>query len=72
MLWGYASSALKRAPRYDDAAFRRFLRRYQHACLRLGKRAATRRINEEQAAVWRATHPVAGTKGLGGGIHAAP
>jgi Transposase DDE domain group 1/Glycosyl transferase family 2 len=30
-------------PRYDDLEFRRFLRSYQHACLRLGKRAATAR-----------------------------
>jgi len=72
MLWGYASSALKGAPRYEDAAFRRFLRRYQHACLRLGKREATRRINEQQARAWHAAHPRGTPKGLAGGIHAPP
>ncbi len=41
MLWGYLGSWLKGLPRYDDPEFRRFLRSYQHACLRMGKRAAT-------------------------------
>jgi biofilm PGA synthesis N-glycosyltransferase PgaC len=41
MLWGYTRSALRRLPRYDDPEFRRFLRRYQYACLRYGKAAAT-------------------------------
>ncbi len=57
MLWGYLSSWLKGLPRYDDLEFRRFLRSYQHACLRLGKRAATARVNAEQARVWHARHP---------------
>jgi exopolysaccharide biosynthesis WecB/TagA/CpsF family protein len=52
MLWGYASSAVRRLPRYDDPAFRRFLRRYQRLCLRHGKREATRRIDAAQAPVW--------------------
>jgi glycosyltransferase involved in cell wall biosynthesis len=56
MLWGYVSSKLKHAPRYEDAEFRKFVRRYQHACLRMGKAAATRKINEEQARVWEAAH----------------
>jgi poly-beta-1,6-N-acetyl-D-glucosamine synthase len=59
MLWGYLRSWLMGLPRYDDLEFRRFLRSYQHACLRLGKRAATARINAEQAQVWRASHPAA-------------
>jgi hypothetical protein len=54
MIWGYARSALRRLPRYGDAEFRSFLRRYQRSCLLLGKREATRRINERQAGVWRA------------------
>jgi len=54
MIWGYLRSALRRLPRYGDAEFRRFLRRYQRACLVLGKSEATRRLNESQAAVWRA------------------
>ncbi len=56
MLWGYLGSWLKRLPRYDDPEFRRFLRSYQHACLRMGKRAATARINAERALFWRANH----------------
>lgn len=57
MLWGYASSAARRVPRYEDAEFRRFLRRYQHLALRVGKRAATARIDRERAPVWEHAHP---------------
>jgi hypothetical protein len=57
MLWGYFRSWLRRLPRYDDLEFRRFLRSYQHACLRMGKRAATARINTERAQLWRSSHP---------------
>ena len=56
MLWGYLSSRLKGAPRYGDAEFRRFLRRYQHLCLRMGKTAATRKVNAERASIWQAKH----------------
>jgi poly-beta-1,6-N-acetyl-D-glucosamine synthase len=55
MLWGYFRSWLKGLPRYDDPEFRRFLRSYQHACLRMGKRAATARVNAERAPLWRAS-----------------
>jgi biofilm PGA synthesis N-glycosyltransferase PgaC len=58
MLWGYFRSWLSRLPRYDDLEFRRFLRSYQHACLRKGKQAATAQINAERAQLWRASHPV--------------
>ena len=55
MLWGYVSSAARGACRATTiSAFRRFLRRYQRACLLHGKREATRRVNEAQAAVWPA------------------
>jgi poly-beta-1,6-N-acetyl-D-glucosamine synthase len=57
MLWGYFRSWLKGLPRYDDPEFRIFLRSYQHACLRLGKRAATARVEAERAQFWRAHHP---------------
>ena len=57
MLWGYLSSAVKRAPRYEEPGFRTFLRRYQHACLGMGKKAATAKVNAEQAAAWHARHP---------------
>jgi poly-beta-1,6-N-acetyl-D-glucosamine synthase len=60
MLWGYFRSWLKGLPRYDDLEFRRFLRSYQHACLRMGKRAATARFNAEQAHVWHAKHSAPG------------
>ena len=56
MLWGYLSSWFKGLPRYDDLEFRRFLRSYQHACLRMGKRAATARVNAERAHLWHASH----------------
>jgi poly-beta-1,6-N-acetyl-D-glucosamine synthase len=56
MMYGYAKSALKRAERLDDLEFRRFLRRYQRACLVLGKREATRRTNTQQASVWAARY----------------
>src|SRR5436190_885278 len=57
MLWGYLRSWLKRLPRYDDPEFRRFVRSYQHACLLLGKRAATARVEAERAHLWHKRHP---------------
>ena len=54
MLWGYFRSWLQGLPRYDDIEFRRFLRAYQHACLRIGKRAATARVDAERAGLWHA------------------
>jgi poly-beta-1,6-N-acetyl-D-glucosamine synthase len=57
MLWGYLRSWLRGLPRYDDPEFRRFLRSYQHTCLRVGKRAATARIDTERARLWHASHP---------------
>lgn len=55
--WGYARSMLRQEPRYEDAEFRRFLRRYQWDCLMRGKRRATDRLNARQAFVWAASHP---------------
>jgi glycosyltransferase involved in cell wall biosynthesis len=60
MLWGYFKSWLAGLPRYDDLEFRRFLRAYQHACLRLGKRTATARVNAERAGLWHASHRAPG------------
>jgi poly-beta-1,6-N-acetyl-D-glucosamine synthase len=60
MLWGYLRSWLKALPRYDDLEFRRFVRSYQHACLRFGKRAATARVNAERAQFWHAKHGLPG------------
>lgn len=56
MLWGYARSAWRGAPRYGDPAFRQFLRRYQYACLLRGKRTATAQLNERQRPMWEAAH----------------
>ena len=59
MWWGYVLSLLRRAPRYEDPAFRRFLRAYQRDCLLRGKAAATQRLDDRQAARWRPQKPVA-------------
>lgn len=40
MLWGYLISAVARKPRYNDRAFRQFLRRYQRRALWRGKKRA--------------------------------
>jgi hypothetical protein len=49
MWWGYLRSLIAGLPRYSDAEFRRFLVRYQWAGLLLGKRRATRRLDETAA-----------------------
>jgi glycosyltransferase involved in cell wall biosynthesis len=54
MEWGWLRSWFLRKPRYGDAAFRSFLRRYQRECLLYGKRRATARLDERQAQRWRA------------------
>jgi biofilm PGA synthesis N-glycosyltransferase PgaC len=56
MLWGYLGSWLKRLPRYEDVEFRQFLRSYQHACLRIGKRGATVWVEAQQSHLWHAKH----------------
>jgi poly-beta-1,6-N-acetyl-D-glucosamine synthase len=56
MLWGYLRSWFKGLPRYEDFEFRRFLRSYQHACLRVGKQAAMARFEAERAPLWHASH----------------
>jgi glycosyltransferase involved in cell wall biosynthesis len=58
-VWGYARSAARRVPRYDDLEFRRFLRRYQRLALVLGKRAAIRKLDAERAPLWEVAHPEA-------------
>ncbi len=52
MLQGYFKSMLEQSPRYGDAEFRRFLRRYQWSILVKGKARATAELNERQAARW--------------------
>jgi glycosyltransferase involved in cell wall biosynthesis len=48
MLWGWISSALLRKPRFDDPAFRKFLRRYQWRALIAGKKRAIEEIHREK------------------------
>lgn len=45
MWWGYVRAALQRQPRYNDPAFRAFLRKYQRACLWHGKARATEALH---------------------------
>jgi hypothetical protein len=50
--WGFVRSMIRRLPRYGDAGFRSFLRKYQWDCLVLGKRKATEKLNAMQACQW--------------------
>ncbi|MBL8861133.1 MAG: glycosyltransferase family 2 protein [Planctomycetes bacterium] len=53
-MWaGYVASGLRGAARLEDRALREFIQRYQRRCLWLGKRRATRAIEELQAHAWR-------------------
>jgi glycosyltransferase involved in cell wall biosynthesis len=54
MMWGWLKSFFKRAPRYEDPAFRKFVNRYQWACLLKGKHRATREFEAMQASAWHA------------------
>jgi glycosyltransferase involved in cell wall biosynthesis len=56
MWWGFTRAMIAHKPRYEDLAFRKFLRRYQWACLLRGKAGATRRFNEAQTPVWIGNH----------------
>jgi hypothetical protein len=60
MLYGYFGSMLARKPRFGDETFRRFLRKYQRACLLKGKARATEDLNARQAAVWDPGAPAPG------------
>jgi poly-beta-1,6-N-acetyl-D-glucosamine synthase len=53
MMHGYFKAMVEGQERYGDAEFRRFLRRYQWACLVKGKERATRELNERQASAWK-------------------
>jgi biofilm PGA synthesis N-glycosyltransferase PgaC len=59
MLWGYFGSWLKGLPRYDDPEFRRFLRSFQYACLRMGKRTATLKTQADRKHLWRGQKSIA-------------
>jgi glycosyltransferase involved in cell wall biosynthesis len=51
MIWGWLKAALEGAPRYEDPAFRKFLRHYQRRALRIGKKRALEEIYQEKSAV---------------------
>lgn len=52
MLYGYLRSFLQGSGRYEDPDFRRFLRRYQHRVLMVGKKRAIAEIDACGADVW--------------------
>jgi hypothetical protein len=54
MFWGWLGSALRRRPRYGDAEFRKYLRRYQWQVLCRGKKAAVASLEESGKSVWQA------------------
>lgn len=49
MLWGWIKAALAGTPRYEDAAFRQYLRRYQRRALLFGKKRALEKMYSEMA-----------------------
>jgi poly-beta-1,6-N-acetyl-D-glucosamine synthase len=51
MLWGWLKAALTGKPRYEDIAFRKFLRRYQWRALWLGKKRAIEEIDRKRRLV---------------------
>jgi poly-beta-1,6-N-acetyl-D-glucosamine synthase len=56
MLQGYLGARWRGEPRYDDLAFRSFLRRYQWGAMFRGKRRTIERIEREMEPVWAARH----------------
>jgi glycosyltransferase involved in cell wall biosynthesis len=59
IVWGYFKSMFQRKPRYGDAEFRRFVRRYQWNVLLKGKTKATAEVNEQQKSQWRSSNSLA-------------
>ena len=47
MMWGWLKAFLQARPRYDNPAFRAFLRRYQRRALLVGKQRAIRELTEQ-------------------------
>ena len=52
IFWGWARSALQSKPRYQDAAFREFLRRYQWRALWVGKSRAIESLRPQPKFFW--------------------
>lgn len=61
LLCGYVSSAIQRAPRYEEPEFRSFLRAYQWQCLIRGKQQATLDLDQKQAGCWQPDPATAAT-----------
>jgi poly-beta-1,6-N-acetyl-D-glucosamine synthase len=59
ILCGYFKAMLTGQPRYDDPAFRRFLRRFQWRALLQGKACATQQLDDRQALAWSPLHVTA-------------
>jgi hypothetical protein len=59
MWWGYVRAMLRRERRYEDPAFRTFLRQYQWSSLIRGKAATVARLDAAGEAVWRERHQTA-------------
>ena len=57
MLWGYIKSMLANNERLEDPHFRKFLRKYQWACLLLGKKKATVHFEQKGASYWDPIQP---------------
>jgi biofilm PGA synthesis N-glycosyltransferase PgaC len=51
ILWGWLKSALQQKPRYEDAEFRRFLRRYHWRALVAGKKRAIAELDSRNGIV---------------------
>jgi len=55
-LQGYAKAWLRAAPRYDDAEFRRYLRRYHRTMVTQGRAKALELFDREAADTWATRH----------------
>ena len=54
MFLGYLRGMVKGMPKYSDRELRRFIKSYQWKCLLLGKKHATKLLDDRQAARWQA------------------
>ena len=60
ILWGYFTSLISRAPRYQNREFVKSLRNYQWRSLVVGKRCALTRIHAAHEHMWRSRHSTNG------------
>lgn len=54
--WGHLYSMVTGAPQYDNPEFRRFLRNFQRRALFMGKKRATKLVEEEKKRYWEDQH----------------